>query len=300
MNFQPYPTRSGYIAIGIALICEIIAIILLNQLPQQESLPEMFTLFIAALIAVVGSVMILGWAILSFRLCYHINRNGVIIHWGFAQQSIPITDIQEILSGKNLLPPNKFRGLNIAGLRFGVGELIEHGATDFYTTTNLTDSLLIITPEQAYYVSPHDQAGFIEVWKSRQALGPTQQWEVASHRNWPFNIPILADRLSWGLIGVGLLICLALFGYLAFAFPELPRTIPLQFDAIGQISRTADKAVLFLFPIVGAILLGVNALLGGLAYQQERLAAYFAWGTAVLVQICLWIAVYSLVGHVAG
>jgi len=295
MTFYPHPTRNGYSALAVILICSLIIAFLLNRLPQQENLATIFMLFLAILINLAVMVVAVGWAILSFKLRYQVSRNGIMIQWGFAQQPIPFNEIEQIISAKNLPAPLEFRGFNLLGLRFGSGQVLGYGPTQFFTTTPLANSLLIITPHQSYYVSPLETEAFLQAWKIRQELQPTQQWKTELHRNWPFNIPILADKLTWGFLSVGLLICLMLFGYLAFMFPNLPQLVPLQFNLVGQVYRTADKALLFLFPIVGAGMLALNTVLGGMAYRNERLAAYFAWASAVVIQLGLWVAVYTLV-----
>ncbi|MDM8532701.1 PH domain-containing protein [Anaerolineales bacterium HSG25] len=294
MIFQPYPTQSGYIALGTAVASGLAAIVLLTQLPMQADLAEIFTLFMAALIILIAMLLAMSWALLMFGLKYQLNRNGIIVHWGYARQSIPFGSIEEIIPGRGLPKPQDFRGLSIGSLRIGRGELVGYGPTYFYTTSALANSLLIVTPQQAYFVSPADTDAFLKAWKSRQEIGPTQEWPAKIERNWPFNIPILADWLTWGLLLASLITCLTLFGYLAFAFTDLPRDIALQFDTAGQVSRAIDKAFLFVFPVVGFTMLILNTVIGGLVYKNERLAAYFIWSSALLVQICLWVAVYSL------
>ncbi len=298
MTFQPYPNRSGFISIGIAIGCGFAVIMLLNLLPKQDNLPSIYILFLEILMAFIIMGVTIAWTVITFKLRYSINRNGIMIHWGFAQQLIPFNQIEKIISGKELSSPLEFNGVKVSGLQLGWGELLGYGKTKFYTTAALANSLLIVTPKQAYFVSPRYPSDFLHAWEVRRELGPTRQWTTEVRRNWPLNVPILADSLTWGLLGAAAVICLALFGYVSFAFPDLPRTVPLHFDALGQADRTADKAFLFLFPIVGAVLLLLNSLLGGYAYRQEKLAAYFSWGSAIVVQICLWVAVYMIIGAV--
>lgn len=298
MDFQPQPTPSGSYAAGLALACGLVALGLLNLLPYQEGLAQIFGLIIGAMLAVLLMIGLLGWAILAVKLRYHLNRNGVIVQWGFARQLIPFASIKQIITEPGDSAPVSFKGWHFFGVRFGQGELPEHGPTRFYTTAPIADSLLIVTPDQTYCLSPQEPTGFIHAWQVRQPLGPTQEWQPGIERHWPFNLPILTDKLTWGLTIAGVVSCLALFGYLAVTFADLPRTVPLQINALGEIGRTADKAFLFLFPIVGAVLWLINTVVGSLAYQEERLAAYFSWGSAVVVQICLWVAVYTIVSGV--
>ena len=44
----------------------------------------------------------------------------------------------------------------------------------------------------------------------------------------------------------------------------------------------------------GAIVLGLNTLLGSLIYRREKVAAYLLWGSAIVMQIFLWLAVLTI------
>jgi hypothetical protein len=294
MNFQPYPTRSGFVALGTVMIACAVAVLLINWLPQQNTLPNIFRLLVGVLLTLGVIGLALYWAVIAFRLHYYLSRNGLAIQWGLGQQLIPFDSIEEIVPGKNLSTPPTFRGLNMAGLRVGWGELAEYGKLKFHATAALAESLLIVTPHQTYVISPSQPDNFLRAWQARQMLGPTQQWTVSLRRSWPFSYPLLGDGLTWWFFGLSALACFALLGYLCLRFPELPRSLPIHFDAFGVADRIADKSALFALPTVGAAVLVINTLLGGLIYRWERVAAYLLWGSTVAMQICLWFAVLTL------
>lgn len=294
MNFQPYPTRSGFVSLGLMLAACAAAVILINLLPNQNNLSNIFKLGVGVLFVLGLIGLALYWTLVAFRLHYHLNRNGLAIQWGLAQVLIPLESIQQIVPGKTLSTSPKFRGLNLAGLRFGWGELAEYGQLKFLATAALAESLLVVTPQQTYVISPQHPDHFLQAWQARQALGPTQQWTSGLRRSWPFNYPLLADPLTWWLIGLGALACLALLGYLALIFSELPRSLPIHFNAFGLADRIADKSALFTLPFAGAAVLLVNTVLGGLVYRWEKVAAYLLWGSAIAMQIYLWIALLTL------
>ena len=294
MHFQPYPTRSGFVSLGIALISAAIAVFLITLLPQQNNLPDVFKLLLGVFVMLGLTSTALYWTQIAFRLDYHLNRNGLAIQWGFAQQLIPFESIKNIIPGQELSTSTTFKGINIAGLRFGWGELAGYGAIKFYTTATLANSLLIVTPGQSYVISPRQPGKFLHAWQARQSLGPTQTWPAGIRRNWPLNTPLLADPLTWRLLGLAALTCLALFGYLSLTFPELPRQLPIQFDISGQ-ARMADKSILFAFPGLGLFIMILNAILGSLIYRYEKVGAYLLWGSAIAMQVCLWVAVLTIV-----
>jgi hypothetical protein len=293
MIFQPYPTRSGLIFLGIAVFFGALAIFLARLLSQQSDWPVIFKLLVSLLLALAVMGLALYGTMIVFKLHYRLNRNGLVIQWGLARQIIPFENIKKLIPGK-ALPPPKFRGLNIAGLRLGWGELAEYGPLKFYTTARLAGSLLVVTPDQAYLISPDQPDNFIEAWQIRRRLGPTQDWSIEVRRSWPLNIPLLADPLTWWLWGLAALACFALFGYISLKLPELPPSLPIHFNTLGHSDRIADKSMLLMLPAAGAIGLVFNAVLGCLIYRRERVGAYLLWGVAIALQICLWVAMLTI------
>jgi hypothetical protein len=234
------------------------------------------------------------WTVVAFKLHYYLSRNGLAIQWGLAQLLIPFESITAIVPGKTVSTSPTFRGVNLAGLRFGWGELAGYGPLKFLATAGLAESLLVVTPQQTYVISPHQPDHFLAAWQARQALGPTQQWSVGLRRSWPLNYPLLTDPLMWWFLGLGALACLSLLGYLSMTFAELPRSLPIHFNAFGVADRIADKSALFTLPLAGAAMFIVNAVLGGLIYRWEKVGAYLLWGSTVTMQIFLWVAVLTL------
>lgn len=294
MTFQPYPTRSGFIFLAIAAFSSALAIYLATLLPRQPDPSAMFKLLIALLLILGLAVLALYWALIALKLNYHLNRNGLAIQWGLAQQQrIPFESIKEIIPGTEL-PVSQLSGVNIAGLRLGQSQLAGYGPIKFYATAAPVDSLLIVTPQYSYLISPRQPDNFIQAWQARRTLGPTQHWPAGIRRNWPLTIPLLVDPLTWWLLGLAALACLALFGYLSLIFPQLPPSLPIHFNTFGNADRIADKSTLLMLPAAGAITLAFNGLLGSIIYRWEKVAAYLLWGNALVIQICLWVAVLTV------
>jgi len=160
----------------------------------------------------------------------------------------------------------------------------------------LADSLLVATPQQTYVISPRRPEQFLQAWQERQALGSTQAWSATVHRSWPLNSPLLADRLAWWLLGLAALLWLGLAGYLALNFTGLPTLMPTHFNTLGHADRIAGKVTLLILPAAGALVWLVNTLLGELVYLRERIAAYFLWASAIVMQVCLWVALRMIIG----
>lgn len=294
MYFQPYPTRSGFIFLALAVLTGLLAVLLINLLPRQSDLARLFILSAGTLLAILAMALAFYGAALAFQLRYYLSRNGLVIRWGLAQQRIPLDSIQAIVPGDALPVAPTFVGVNIAGLRLGWGQLADYGRVKFHTTAAWAESLFVVTPQQTYVISPNQPEQFLRAWQARQSLGPTQRWSAGRQWGWPLNYPILTDRLTWWLLGLSFLAGLILLGYLAVVFAGLPRSLPIHFDAFGLPDRIADKSSLLTLPIVGLAALAFNGLLGILVYRWEKVAAYLLWGSALALQLCLWVAAVSL------
>ncbi|MFC1976593.1 PH domain-containing protein [Chloroflexota bacterium] len=296
MTFQPYPTRSGFVLLGVAIIFGATAAFLLSLLLQPNDLSISFRLFAGLLLTLAITMIALYWTTIAARLRYHLNRNGLAIQWGLTQHRIPFENIQTVIPGKDLSTLAQFWGLNLIGLRLGWGRLAEYGLAKFHTTTSVANSLLVVTPNRTYVISPRHPDRFLQAWQDRQSLGPTQEWSTRVQRSWPLNTPFLADPLAWSLLGLAGLFWLALAGYLAAVYAELPAALPVHFNALGHADRIADKSTLLILPAVGVVVLIINALLGELIYRREKVAAYLLWGSTIVMQVCLWIAVLTIIG----
>ncbi|MBN1218418.1 MAG: hypothetical protein JXM69_05795 [Anaerolineae bacterium] len=296
MTFQPYPTRSGFVSLGVALIFGAATIFLINLLLQKNDPVTAFRLLVSLLITLTITIMALYATIIALKLHYQLNRNGLVIQWGLSRYRIPFEDIETIVSGKNLSTSAQFWGLNLTGLRLGWGKVAEYGLAKFHTTAALADSVVVVTPERTFVISPSHPDDFLRAWQTRQSLGPTQQWLPGVRRSWPLNSPLLADPMAWWLLGIAALLWLALAGYLALTFAELPAVLPVHSNALGRVDRIAGKATLLILPAAGAIVLLVNALLGELVYHRENLAAYLLWGSTIVMQFCLGVAALAMIG----
>ncbi len=294
MSFTPNPTKSGFVALLIVLVAGFVTILLINSLLQQNNPNQLFFDVIKVLLALTITSIALYWAIVVLRLNYHLNRNGLVIKWGLAQQQIPFTGIKDIVVGETIATDVSFTGLNLVGLRLGWGESITYGSLKFRTTAAVEQSLLVTTATATYIISPQQPQAFINAWQRRQSLGPTQQWAEETQRRWPLTIPLLADPLTWWLLGLAALLCLALFGYVALQYADLPQALPVHFNSLGRADRIAPKAMLLILPLAGFLVWLINALIGSLAYRKEQVAAYLLWGSSITMQLCLWVAVLTI------
>lgn len=294
MTFEPYPHRSGYVLLAVALIFGLPALFLPNLFPPPATPAGSFTILASRLGLAIPAALSLYGAVVAFLLRYHLNRNGLVIHQGLTRYQIPFNAIRAIIPGHSLPPVSGFKGIKLAGLRLGRGSLPEYGRVIIRTTTGPANSLLVVTTGPACLISPRRPGDFVTAWQARRSLGPTQQWTPGIRRSWPLNTPLLNDPLTWWLLGAAGLLLAALYGYLSFKFAGLPPVVPVHFDVFGRVDRIADKITLFTLPRGGAMVLAANMFLGGLLYGREKMAAYLLWAGAIAMQLFLWIAALTL------
>jgi hypothetical protein len=97
----------------------------------------------------------------------------------------------------------------------------------------------------------------------------------------------LADRPLVVALAVSLLANLALYAFLWQVTPTLPEVMPLHYDALGVVDQLGRPAELFRLPLIGSLVLAVDALLAAVLHGRERPAAHvLAWG-ALAVQVVL-------------
>jgi hypothetical protein len=310
MTFQPYTTRSGYVALIIAAFFGVAAVYLFSIIfqPGQKTLSDiaislhqdavalLFVLLIGCLLALIITLMAVYWVIVTVKLNYHLDRNGLFIQWGLSRYCVPFDAIKAVTRGQDVLTTFRFWEINFTGLRFGRGQTNDGTPLKFHTTASLADSVLVTTSDQTYVISPRQPERFLQAWQERQKLGLTQQWSNTIYRSWPLNSPLLVDQLAWWFLGVAALLWLALVGYLAFNYTDLPASLPIHFNALGRADRITSKSTLLILPAAGAIVWLVNALVGELIYHRERVAAYFLWAGALVMQVCLWVALRMIMG----
>lgn len=288
----------GLLLIGLILVLDRW---LLNRLVNQG----IRTQEISAVTFLMGLIVLLSIPVLlvliyqtasCLTLRYDLDRNGVVVHWAGTRQVIPIRNIQRILSGSELKGPIvRRRGLRWPGHERGEGSVPGIGRTQFLATRPLTSQLLLVTPGQAFAISPSDPEGLLQAFEKRQELGPNrlleQEVQPAGWRTWR----IWTDQTAWVLLGAAMAVNLGLFGYLCTRFPNLDLQLPLHFNSLGQADRIGTKMELFALPIIGLIILTANLILGLALYKRERAGSYLLWGSAATVQALFWLATFSIV-----
>jgi hypothetical protein len=297
MNFAPVASPGKWITLGLAITAWGLAWWLYRLLPGQTVSAQAFWLGLGLAASLISGVVLFYWAVAAFRLRYYLNRNGLLVDWALSRLTVPLPEIEAVLPGDDLSGSlTRFRGWLVPGLRAGRGQLAAIGRASFLTTASLHECIVVRTPRCAYVISPRERDDFIDAWRVRVPLGTTQDWPEAWQGRGPLRLPVWTDRVAWVLAGGGLLLFVALVGYVFHRYDALPQSLPVHFDAQGQADRIAPKSFILNLVAVGGLLLLFNFLLALYLHHRERLGAYFLWGLAGLVQAGLFIATRTMFG----
>jgi hypothetical protein len=308
VEFKASSYRSGFIGLSIAAALLVGAVGLGSLLVSKAGVSwqrplslSALGLSLALLLDVILLILVLYSSIAALGLHYRLDRNGLVIYWGASRLIVPMERIQAVVVGSELAGGEEaasqwraFRGVGWAGLRAGRARLPDSRLARVFTTTSLAQSTVVLTPHDAYVVSPHDPGAFLEAWRVRRPLGPTQFWREEERRAWFLALPLWRDRRAWLLIGLGLLTNLALQGYLAVIFERLPEMLSFHFDLFGQADRIANRSEILRLPQVALLMLALDLGLGFAIYRRQRVAAYLVWGGGLVLQWLAWGAVLTI------
>lgn len=259
--------------------------------------PINLQLFGRALLILV-TLPLLGLTVHAFHglanLAYHVGRNGIVIRWAASYDVVPMSEIKEIVpfpAGMRLSG-----GIGWPGYRFGQGHVEGLGRVRLYTTRPAERSLLIRTPGLSYLISPANVEGFVADYRARRLLGEITQWTQEQRLPPLFSLGIWREHLALWLLLPGLALNVALFGYLAARYPDLPPRLILSFDPRGLGDRIGPRSELFLLPVIGLGILLLNGALAAWMHRRERVMAFLLLGNVLLIQALAWLAAARLVG----
>ena len=294
MTFKPLRSHQGWYGLLACLGLLAVDAVLIGILVSVPISGLSFALVILVLLSLPLLLYLAyrTWGCLSLH--YQVSRDGVTIVWGPMRQAVPMTQIERVV--RNGPATRKRRWWPWPGPHAAARSESPVGPLSSFATRPPEEQLLLVTSGPVYGISPADQEGFLAAMQERHLLGTART--LPMDPTWPslWSWRFWQDRIGQGLLLAGLVLGLALFGFLAFRFPSLPEQVVLHFDASGQPDRVGPRQGLFLLPLIGLVTWGINTTWGGIIYRRQRLAAYLLWGGAVGVQLIAALALWSLIG----
>jgi hypothetical protein len=282
---------SGAAAIGAA------ALALLVALALAIALPVSFLTFALILLAL-GLAAFAVWAAFhTYALThtsYAIDRNAFVIRWGPIREIIPMGDVQRVIAGSDIAADVRLLRLPLPGWWIGRGSHPALGKIHFFSAAPLDEQIIIVTQAAGYAVSPQEAQAFVDAFRVRFQMGPTQMVRPARLFPAVMTWPIWKSPPTLALIALPVALNALVFGVGFALFPTLPDQIALHFDAAGTPDRFGGQGQIFGPAVIGLGLALVNLAIGAAAYRRDRLAAWLAWGGSAGVQISLLIATITL------
>jgi len=254
-------------------------------------------LFLMALLFGLSLVLLLLWCYWYLELVtlrYSLDRNRLCIDWLSGSDTIPLAAIDSVSWGTNFKLSRGLQGVGWPGYMKGSLLLSDGSELLTHSTEPLERQIVVSAGKLHYGISPKNTEGFMAALNRHRALGALRTEPFHRDRSAWLRFAIWRGRLYWMVLGLGLLLNLALIGWVMHRYTGLPARIPLHFDAAGQADRIADKAWLFMLPGIGLLVAAVNSLLGVLLYGRERVAAYLLGIASLAAQVVLWLATFEI------
>jgi hypothetical protein len=101
-------------------------------------------------------------------------------------------------------------------------------------------------------------------------------------------------------VAIGAIANLIMYLYVWSALPTLPELMPLHYNGAGVVDLIGRPGELFKLPVIGTLILVVNAVGAAILHQAERPAAHILLWTAATVQLAFGAGVWLLVSKAAG
>lgn len=249
-----------------------------------------------------GAIGLLGFAAwLGYHtaqlahVSYSLDRNAFVIRWGDLREVIPMGNVQRLIEADEVVNDLRLWRVPLPGWWYGTGSHPALGKVRAYATAPPEEQIIVVTPEGSYAVSPYDDEAFLDAFRTRLEMRPTQN--VAPARLLPgfANWALWRDKVALTLLILALALNLGLFGLSATRYPAAPAQIALHFDAGGVADRLGSKSQLFVLPVIALITLVISLVGGMLLYRRkEKMAAFLLWGGSAAVQLLFLVATITL------
>ena len=271
-----------------SLVAAALALALVAKVAPWPVSATQFAAIVAAIVLFILAGLFAFWAYACCSLQYVLDSRGLTIVWGTLRHFIPMERIEGLSAGRGEDRPY-LRGLSWSGLHVGRGWLGDQEALFYSTHSSPEEIVYVRTPAVTYAVSPQDPPRFIdEVARFKQAALPggaesVQRDVVGGH-------PIWADRVAQWLALAGILINVALWGYIFAIYPDLNETITIAFPPLGEITDVHSRSEILKIPAAALAVLAIN-LIASLGFQwRERAASYLLLTGSVFLQLLFWVS----------
>lgn len=228
------------------------------------------------------------------RSRYILDRDGIILEWGWRTEIIPMHKVIWISRTKDLTSPPK------PPLVRGPGSIVgKRSATDDanieFLASSMKQPVVIATQTHYYVISPHRVDKFLEAYHRVVELGSLNPLSPQADR------PTFVITQLWGkrpiliLNALGALLTLSLSIWTITIIPNREQ-ISLGFSPQGVPHEPLPSVRLILLPILNTLTYFGNLVLGLFLYRspQNRLWAYLLWGSSFCIGLVFHISLFYI------
>jgi hypothetical protein len=246
-----------------------------------------------------GMLVAIGWlayhTVALSNTSYALDRNAFVIRWGPVRQIIPMGEVQRVIAATDVAQGLKLTRLPLPSWWMGQGWHAALGRIFFYANAPLRQQVIIVTADANYAISPADNEGFLNAFRMRFEMGPTQSVQATQLLPRFLTLPLWRDRIAHVLVLIAIGLNALLFAIGFARYPVLPPQVVLHFDALGVADRLGPRDQVFGPAIIAFQLFLINFLIAlGVYARGEKLAAYLAWSGSAVVQLFFVIAMLTV------
>lgn len=230
-----------------------------------------------------------------YRSRYILERDGVILQWGWRTEVLSMDQIDWIHPKDELDPPLKFPLIRWPGAILGQRRF-RRGPTVEFMASQMDPLLVISGPGKYYAISPSDANRFLDTYHHLIELGSLNPLPSQATRPGLVITQLWKRRsvLILTLLGIGL--TLSLLVWTLWIIPQRDQ-ISLGFTPQGIPHEPLPSVRLILLPILLTVSTVGNLIIGLFLYHRERnrVLAYLLWGCSVLIGIIFHISMYFII-----
>ncbi len=297
MRFSAAYTRAKWDAVIVATWLAMTTVILLRWVAIRPTDWLRFVLIcLVALLAASAALVFYGaWGLLTLQ--YQIDRNSIRIHCRRSSFVIPLGTIRRVIkserSASHIQEWWRWPAGFMRAERRSDGKLLT-----MLATRAMHECVVLDTGSTLFALSPAANEQFLSTLQENYRIGSIGVMEESNANTQVFDLQLLlgVDRIARGVLLAGLIGVGALFVLLLVRYSFLPETLTVRFDRNGIPELVREKSGLFLLPMIGLICWIINGLWGiWMVSRNQVIGAYLLWSGAVIVQVCLFFALLSLV-----
>jgi Bacterial PH domain len=301
-RWKPKPafnTWAGLLLLVVALAgAALLAIPLVTQFagpPETWQIDlAIYRRLVGVLVLLAISGMLIYRVAAGFTLSYDLDRNGLYINWLGNRAVVPLDKIYSVdvgIRGEHV----PWRFIRWIGYYWGRGRTADGKLLHLFASQPLASCLVLYTSEEAYAISPADHEAFVQDLEQRRNLGATKPLAPSIEPSRIFLYAFWNDRTVRALLLLALLLNLIVVALLAARYPLLGSTVPMRFNAIGQVAEPRPRHQVLFLPLAAFGLSLLNTIVGLAFYRRQQLGARLLQGASVLVQLLFGVAVVTII-----